>query len=95
MRGEAATIKDIDLLHLSDLIQPHNLECQEELPAGEELKEELCPYGLDTCCASCSTCLRLYIVTSNSSIRLLQELFLKDLSLLCARCSRTNLRNGR
>ncbi|ANZ90265.1 E7 protein [Bos taurus papillomavirus 21] len=94
MIGETPTIRDIDL-DLTELIDPQNLLCEEEILAEEVLEEELCPYSLRTCCASCSALLRIFVVTSSDSIRTLHQLLLSDLSFLCIPCSQRNLRNER
>lgn len=83
-------------LELRELILPANLLSAEQV-SQEDLEEEpgLDPYRVTTTCASCSARLVFCVVSSSDTVRDLHSLFLRDLSLLCARCAKNTSRNGR
>lgn len=95
MRGERPTLRDINL-DLQDLVMPDNLLSGEVLDPEEELEEvePRHPYSIVTECNNCSGKLRLHVVTTSTGIRDLQELFFRNLSLLCCTCARVT-KNGR
>nr|UXX42010.1 MAG: E7 [Gammapapillomavirus sp.] len=96
MRGEVATIPDIEL---EELVLPSNLVSDESLSPDDEIIEERsethCHYRIDTICHSCERPVRCCVSASNTGIRLLQQLLLEELSLLCPGCSRHFRGNGR
>nr|AYA94180.1 MAG: E7 protein [Human papillomavirus] len=96
MRGEKATIKDIEL-DLEDLVIPANLLSNESLSLDVIPEEEqLSPYKVDSLCSNCNKCVRVCIVSTTGAVHALEQLLLSaDLSFLCAGCSRTTVRHGR
>lgn len=96
MRGDVATIQDINL-NFDELVLPANLLAAEEsLSPDEEPEEEPKePYKVDTYCVNCRTGVRFFVVATSSSIRTLQQLLLGELSLVCIGCSRVRLQHGR
>lgn len=92
MRGEKATIPDIEL---QELVLPSNLVCDESLSPDDPGEEEQLPYRIDTHCDKCQTGIRLCVVATEFGIRCFQQLLLKELSLLCPGCSREHCRYGR
>lgn len=93
MRGEKATIPDIEL---AELVLPCSLLSDESLSADDTPEEvELSPYRIDSNCSNCHTNIRLCVSASTSAIRVLHQLLLSDLHLLCPGCSRFSLRDGR
>ena len=50
MRGERATIPDIEL---RELVLPANLVSDESLSPDAIAEEELCPYRIDSQCQNC------------------------------------------
>nr|QCQ84388.1 E7 [Human papillomavirus] len=92
MRGERATIPDIEL---SELVLPVNLLSDESLSPDATAEEELCPYRIDSLCNNCNSRIRVTVTATEFGIRCFQQLLLKELSLLCPTCSRQLTRNGR
>ena len=92
MRGERATIPDIEL---SELVLPANLISDESLSPDVTPEEEQLPYRVDTQCDKCNCRIRVTAVATEFGIRCLQQLLLQELSFLCLRCSREVCRNGR
>ena len=92
MRGEKATIPDIEL---EELVLPSSLLSDESLSPDETPEEvELSHYRIDSVCVNCTANMRLCVRASVTAIRLFHQLLLLDLHLLCPGCSR-NSRNGR
>ena len=96
MRGDVATIKDIEL-HPENLVMPANLLSNESLsPDDQPEEEQVSPFKVDSCCYHCNRGVRICVVASAGAIRHLEHLLLSsDLSILCAGCARTAVRNGR
>ena len=96
MRGNVATLKDIEL-HLEELVMPMNLLSNESLSPDETPEEEqVSPFKVDSQCHNCNQCIRICVIATAGAILLLEQLLLStDLSLLCPGCARTRLRNGR
>lgn len=90
MRGEKATIPDIEL---EPLVLPANLICNESLSLDDEPEEEQ-NYKVDTLCHTCGARLRVCVLASVFAIRQLQTLLLGDLHFLCPTCARKLLRHG-
>nr|UJP71353.1 E7 protein [human papillomavirus 115] len=98
MIGKEATIHDIVLEDLSELVQPIDLHCNEELPDEQEEEEELAPDRtpfkvIVYCGGSCGTKLRIFLLSTTYGIRLLEDLLLNELALLCPQC-RDRIRHG-
>ena len=92
MRGDKATIPDIEL---EELVLPSSLLSDESLSPDDTPEEvELSPYRIDSVCYTCTANIRLCVSASTTAIRLLHQLLLCDLHLLCPGCSRIT-RNGR
>ena len=96
MRGEVATIKDIEL-HPEELVMPVNLLSNESLSPDDQPEEEhLSPFKVDSICYHCNQCIRICVVASTGAVRHLEHLLLaSELSFLCPGCSRAIVRNGR
>lgn len=92
MRGERATIPDIELEHL---VLPANLVSDESLSPDATAEEELCPYRIDSECYNCKCRIRITVAATEFGIRCTQQLLLKELCLFCPSCSRQLPRNGR
>lgn len=98
MRGNAPTIRDVDL-ELEDLVLPVNLlsnETLEESLSPDDVPEEepQALFNIDACCGTCSARVRVVVQATASGIRHLEILLLSDVSLVCVRCAR-NQRHGR
>lgn len=93
MIGKQATIPDVVLEQLQELVQPTDLHCYEEL-TEETAEEEQCltPYKISVAC-SCGTRLRLFVLATDLGIRAQQELLLTEVQLVCPEC-REKLRHG-
>lgn len=96
MRGQTATIKDINL-ELEELVIPANLLSNESLSPDETPEEEqVAPFKVDSLCPHCNKCIRLCVVATAGAIYLLEQLLLSsDLYFVCPACARTTVRNGR
>nr|AEX31151.1 E7 protein [Human papillomavirus] len=95
MRGNEPTLRDIEL-NLEEIVLPQNLLSNESLSPDDAPEEEhLSPYRVDSYCYKCNCRVRIVVVASAGSIRLLEELLLSSLFLLCPGCSRNNVRHGR
>lgn len=98
MRGDAPTLKDIEL-RLEELILPQSLICDEELESlsPDDLPEEeaLTPFKVDSTCHTCNTGVRIVVVASAGAIRALEQLLVTNLSIVCPECARTVVRHGR
>nr|AYD41497.1 MAG: E7 protein [Human papillomavirus] len=92
MRGEKATIPDIEL---SELVLPANLVSDESLSPDATAEEEPCPYRIDSHCHSCGSRIRVTLVATEFGIRCFEQLLFRELCLLCPTCSRQLTRNGR
>lgn len=92
MRGDRATIPDIELEHL---VLPANLVSDESLSPDATAEEELSPYRIDSVCHTCECRVRITVAATEFGVRCMQQLLLKELSLLCPSCSRQLPRNGR
>nr|AYA93594.1 MAG: E7 protein [Human papillomavirus] len=92
MRGERATIPDIEL---RELVLPANLVSDESLSPDAIAEEEFCPYRIDSQCQNCECRLRVTVAATEFGIRCLQQLLLKELSFFCPGCSRQLSRHGR
>ncbi|AXN57295.1 E7 [Macaca mulatta papillomavirus 4] len=93
MRSNAPNTQNLNL-DIADLVLPANLISDETLSSDEEV-ESLPSFSIDTFCASCHAALRLFVQSSNETVRALQRLFLEDLSVLCTTCGRERARHGR
>ncbi|ATQ38201.1 E7 [Gammapapillomavirus sp.] len=96
MRGNRATIKDIEL-ELSELVMPANLLSNESLsPDDTPEEEQVSPFKVDSLCEHCNNCIRICVIATTGGIRLLEQLLLaSQLSFLCPGCARTTVRHGR
>nr|AYA94048.1 MAG: E7 protein [Human papillomavirus] len=95
MKGQAPTLKDI-VLELEEAILPQNLLSNESLSLDDAPEEEhLLPYKVDSYCYKCNRRVRIVVVSSAGSIRLLEELLSTSLFILCPGCSRGTVRHGR
>jgi hypothetical protein len=92
MRGDRPTIPDIEL---SELVIPANLLSDESLSPDATPEEEFCPYRIDSACNYCNSRIRLTVAATEFGIRCIEQLLLKELSLLCPTCSRQLTRYGR
>lgn len=104
MLGPTATIPDITLLDLSQVVpaeddqpdvgssslSPDSLGEEEELTLVD-------PYRIKTTCHGCEKTLRFIVVSGETSLRQFQGLLLTDLSFLCPTCVAVHLKikNGR
>lgn len=95
MRGEVATITDIEL-DLDALVMPVNLLSEEILQSSDdEAEEESLPYRIDSSCFNCGTGVRLTVYAVALGLRLLEQLLLdRQLSICCPGCAR-NQYHGR
>nr|AYA94207.1 MAG: E7 protein [Human papillomavirus] len=96
MRGEVATIRDINL-ELEDLVMPANLLSNESLsPDDVPEEEQVSPFKVDSLCQHCNKCIRLCVIATAGAIYLLEQLLLSsELCFVCPACARTTVRNGR
>ncbi|CDI44918.1 E7 protein [Human papillomavirus 184] len=95
MIGPSHSIDDIEL-DLHDLVLPANLISEESLsPDSDPEEEEQLPFRVETSCKSCGTGVRFSVCATQAAIRTLQVLLQQELSLLCLRCARNILQNGR
>lgn len=96
MIGKQPNIPGDIELELEELVLPQNLLSEESLSPDSEAdeEEELQPFKIDTCCA-CETGVRVCVLATSAAIRTLQQLLLQELKIICPRCSRNLLRNGR
>lgn len=82
MIGPQSTLRDIVLEELPDQVR---LLCDENLQEEEVEPQE--DYKVYANCGHCNRHLKLQIRATASAVRLLQELLLGDLDLVCPRCS--------
>lgn len=98
MRGNAPTIRDVEL-NLEELVLPQNvLAANESLSSDDEGQEEeqMPPYNVDTCCGTCSTRIRVAVCATRTGIRTLEELLVSGhLGFVCPPCARNHCRHGR
>lgn len=98
MMGKQCTLNDIVLQeNVEDLVLPAPLLCGESSLSIDDTPEEesLSPYRVDSYCYYCNCGVRLSVVASDGAIFLLQQLLLKDLTIVCPSCTRQNLQHGR
>lgn len=96
MIGKQATLRDIVL---EELVQPIDLHCHEELfeeveEAVVEEEPEYTPYKIIVFCGGCDTKLKLYVLATDSGIRVFQTALLDNVKLVCPTC-REEIRDGR
>lgn len=89
MIGNRPTLKDIILEDVADLV---DLTCQETL--SQEAEQPMYPYKIAGLCATCEKRLCLYVGTTQTGIRKLQELLLDELKILCGPCGRNTFQYG-
>lgn len=95
MIGLQPTKEDINI-ELEDLVLPQNLIAEESLsPDVDPEEEERHPYWVDTCCGTCKASVRLCILATSTAVCNLSFLLQAQLSLVCTKCSKGRLQNGR
>nr|AYA93917.1 MAG: E7 protein [Human papillomavirus] len=97
MIGKEASLKDVEL-NLNELVLPENLLCDEESLSPDcepEEEQAITTYKVDSNCYNCGIGVRICVAATTPAIRLLEELLLGGLTLLCPRCSRGNFHHGR
>nr|AYA94722.1 MAG: E7 protein [Human papillomavirus] len=97
MIGKEPSIKDVEL-NLNELVLPENLLCDEESLSPDcepEEEQSISTYKVDCHCYICGTGVRVCVAATFPAIRLLEELLLGGLNLLCPRCSRGHFHHGR
>lgn len=95
MIGNQPTNANLNI-NLEDLVLPENLLAEESLsPDVDPEEEERQPFWVDTCCGTCNASVRVSIIATQSAVCLLRVLLQGELSIVCVRCSKDRLRNGR
>ncbi|AHZ58194.1 E7 protein [Human papillomavirus type 72b] len=98
MHGQVATIKDIVLEELPDVV---DLLCHEQLldsseseSEGEDERDSVQPveqaqqaYGVVTTCGSCCCPVRLVVQCGDADLKVLQQLLQDNVSIVCPRCA--------
>lgn len=100
MHGQVATIKDIVLQELPDVVDLH---CNEQLLDSSEsesederdgvgVQEQLVEqaqqaYGVVTTCGRCYCPVRLVVQCRDADVKALQQLLQDNLSIVCPRCA--------
>lgn len=100
MIGKEVTLQDftLELSELQPEVQPVDLFCEEELPAEHQETEEepaidRTPYKVVAPCGCCEVKLRIFVKATDFGIRILQNLLIEELQLLCPEC-RGNCKHG-
>uniref|UniRef100_A0AAU7E1Y0 Protein E7 n=1 Tax=Mops bat papillomavirus TaxID=3141892 RepID=A0AAU7E1Y0_9PAPI len=82
MIGKQATLQEIVLRE--EPPEPVSLTCNETLDE-EELNVR--PYKISVCCCACPRVLRIAVLCTPGGILALQNLLLRDLSIVCTCCA--------
>lgn len=95
MHGQVATIKDIVLEERPEVVDLHcneqlldSSESEEEDSVREQLVEQAQQaYRVVTTCGWCKCLVRLAVECRDADVKVLQQLLLDNLSIVCPRCA--------